>query len=126
MNKNVYGHLYRHHDGNICYYCGELAQHEDHCPPLTRIIDYRSLYEGQEYLKVPACSECNTLLSNTLQRNLTERKKHLKHLLRKRYKRVARYVIRSEEELQEFTGDLKTIIENIPNEKARLNARLEH
>lgn len=84
-----YHHLYHHIDNDgVCIYCGDVADVDDHVPPITRVDDYRAFGLNQEYyLVVPCCSHCNGLLGSSLQRTLLERIYVLNDKLRDRLRK---------------------------------------
>lgn len=67
----------------VCFYCGIPQEHLDHAPP--KKLRYGERIAG--YL-VPACAECNLLLSNSTQPSLRARRAEVKTLLQKKYRRI--------------------------------------
>ena len=74
-----------------CYYCGLQATQIDHVVPKSTLkllslstVDITMDILKNRSLKVHSCRECNSVLSNSLQATLAERKKELKKRLRKR------------------------------------------
>jgi hypothetical protein len=98
----------------LCLYCGEPAECRDHVPPLSRIEAYRRFnLEREVYVKVWCCTECNRLLSDSLQIDLIERIDNLKQLLRLKYKTEGITKLWTKTEIKEaqLTGRLKKYIQ---------------
>ena len=79
--------------GSQCHYCGMIATGYDHVIPLViaQQIGHLDVIEElteRRILLVPCCKECNSLLSDSFQEGLAERKVELKRRLRRRYKKI--------------------------------------
>jgi hypothetical protein len=86
--------------GCCCIYCGKPAKTLDHIPPISAA----HLYTGT-FVKVPACSRCNTFLHNRLFVTLEERKQYLIERYCERYKKdlkIPSWRLRELEKLQGF------------------------
>lgn len=64
----VYNKLYKVSnllDESRCFYCGRCASTIDHVPPIS-VVDTLGIKNlvGVQLLLIPACAECNSLLSN--------------------------------------------------------------
>ena len=112
----------------ICYYCGFPANERDHVIPRSVIerlksisITNESVIEGR-VLIVPACHECNRILSDSYQNSLEERKRELKRRLRKRYKKLLSW---TQKEIDELGPGLKQSIQAMNDYKKALFERLK-
>lgn len=111
-----------------CFYCGSIAMEEDHVPPVSRIHDYRALYDKHPPLLVPCCSWCNGKLDASLQKDIYERFDALKKIL---VAEAGYYIARGElwtkEDIKygEFTGRYKRMMEAIPDMAKSYKDRLE-
>lgn len=96
-----------------CYYCGDIASTVDHVVPQSMLRTLRDL--GDEAvtavlvrfgrrLTVPACRECNLVLSNSYQDTLAKRKAECKKRLRRRYKKLLRMPDWTDTELARLDG----------------------
>lgn len=78
-------------EGDPCYYCGEIATTVDHAFPLSaleKLISAGEEVPRSRLKRVPACSECNCLLSAFVFPSLQYRKAFLKKQLQRRYKKT--------------------------------------
>lgn len=65
-----------------CFYCGGVKQCKDHFPP----ISYAYMFDSsQDHVLVNSCSECNSLLSDSVQYNIMDRKRFVQKKLRNKY-----------------------------------------
>jgi len=112
LNRDQIGYLYTPIDvpyayKGRCFYCGEISNTQDHVPPVSRYHDYMSLYNTHRPLTVPACSECNNLLSDSLQKDIFDRADECKIKLSIKLNRIIRYSQVWDEdglEYAQFTG----------------------
>ena len=87
-----YGQLYKKLDFASpkerwsCFYCNEPMAGYDHQPPITQIGYMLLCGDPFEAYLVPCCSECNSLLSDTVTLTLADRMRELKDRLRKKYR----------------------------------------
>jgi len=109
-----YDHLYARVNGeraNLywkCVYCGRPADTIDHCPPISRVDDYRALGLKREiYLKVPSCAPCNRILGDSLQETFIDRAEHLKDKISRKYARHLRVAEWDEDEMEELGPNLR-------------------
>lgn len=113
---------------NTCFYCGEYSHADDHVPPTSRYHDFIALYDCHPPILVPACNQCNRVLSNTLQKDIYERFDECKELLLKRLDKYLMYGnIWDEDSLDyaKFTGDLGKFSKAIVKEAKVAKSRLE-
>lgn len=63
----LYDHLYEYPDPTAkrCHYCGDKSTSVDHIPALD-LVDRLGVqhFSGTRFIKVQACKNCNSLLSN--------------------------------------------------------------
>ncbi len=118
-------------DATFCYYCGLLTTEKDHVVPrmvlkMVKDLDLpvRNEIIGQRTLIVPACRECNSLLSSSYQDNLTERKRELKRRLKKRHKKLLKMPSWKEEEIDQLDPVLRQTIRASCEQKRILKMRL--
>jgi 5-methylcytosine-specific restriction endonuclease McrA len=119
-------------DDESCYYCGEIANTVDHVIPKSLLDKINSLEDeevaqelkSKRKLTVPACKECNCVLSNSFQRSLQERKTHLKKRLRRRYKKLLEMPNWAEDELKEIGPNLRHYILAGISKKESIERRL--
>lgn len=79
--RTFYDNFYRKREGERCVYCGDIAEHWDHVPPLAAIVkvDMRNLpYMKLELL--PVCVECNVRLGAYPYRSIKKRKERIAYL----------------------------------------------
>lgn len=74
-----------------CFYCGDFAIDDDHVPPVSRYYDFYGLYNTHKPLLVPSCKECNSLLKDTLQKDLYSRFDECKVLIINKISKFIRY-----------------------------------
>lgn len=104
-------------DVQPCYYCGMPATCYDHVIPvaiLASLSDDAESYEkivGNRITEVPACTECNSLLNASFQKNVTDRRIFLKERLRKRYRKLLAMPSFTESELNEYGPVMRQYIE---------------
>ena len=99
------------HYHNTCIYCGCPSTCNDHVPPLSRIDDYMALQPNRPvFLLVPACTRCNSKLSDSLQRSLIERIDNLKDLLQRQLARKGKTAVWSDKELNDLGPNLRSMI----------------
>ena len=111
-----------------CYYCGEPASDKDHVPPVSRFHDYYALYDRHEPLLIPSCSECNSLLSDSLQPDIYKRAITCKIKLTQKLGKYVRYGEIWDEDSVEyaaFTGDMLKFAESALKMKRIVERRLK-
>ena len=77
-------------------------------------------------LKVAACKECNSLLSNSIQDTLAERKKLLKQRLKRKYKKILAIPNWKDEELVIMEYNMKKYILDSLKLRELTRLRLEY
>lgn len=94
-----------------CFYCGLPASSVDHQPPLSVISSMVTAGEPFEAVRIPACLECNSLLSNYKTFTVAERFDLAKNKLRKKYRKELKIAgTWAEEDLAEFGRALRSMI----------------
>lgn len=76
---------YKKLNDTFCWYCGERRTCFDHVPPIA--LTNRTNIDAQYYL-VPACHECNGLLSDHFVLDLQERQELVRQKLRECFKEL--------------------------------------
>ena len=112
-----------------CFYCGSIASQEDHVPPVTRISDYKALWDKHIPLLVPSCAECNSLLDDSIQPDLYQRFDYAKVLLTKKigkYIRMGELWTEEDIEYADFSGELSKSMEAIPRMAKISKERLDY
>jgi hypothetical protein len=80
----------------------------------------------EEGLLIPACSECNGILSSSYIKRLSDRKKYLLKAYRKKYKKLMESPCWTETELNELSYELRSAIETSEIRKAVMLDRFNH
>jgi hypothetical protein len=93
-----------------CSYCAEISDTFDHVPPVSFAGWDKANAPMNKKVGVPACKECNTLLSNRLLMTVGERASYLARKYGKRYKKVLAFEDWDQEELEELGYNLKQSI----------------
>jgi uncharacterized protein YlaI len=117
---------------HICYYCGQRAGSIDHVIPQATLRMLATLSDlpitkellRNRALKVWACRECNSLLTDSLQESLKARKAYLKIRLIKKYKKILGLPSWSESEVEELGYTLRTHIETMARIKEHIRKRI--
>lgn len=114
---------YKKIKGSFCYYCGDLATCYDHTIPVSYLIKTREHLFDIPLL--PSCTECNNLLGSFLFKSLEDRKAFVKKKLKKKYNKVLKSALWSEEELNELGPELQMTIRSMEEEKNIILKRLK-
>ncbi len=115
-----------------CYYCGASGDEKDHVIPtaiLKKIEAISDLKLRNKFIKnrtliVPACRECNTLLSHSYQKTLDGRKKELKKRLKRKYKKILSMPDWTKTEIKHLGSTLKQTIQASCDLKDLIKRRL--
>jgi hypothetical protein len=110
--KRAFHHAYHRHPDSVagvCTYCGDKADTQDHIPPLTMVysLDDTGAGKSMRYWLVPACLECNSILSGRPLTTITARRQYLVQVYRRRYAALLRMPAWSSDELDELHGVLR-------------------
>jgi hypothetical protein len=95
----------------FCFYCGQEAGTKDHQPPITKIDTLITKGKPFEAVLIPACLECNSILSDLTTLTVCERTELVKNKLRNKYKKQLRsYALWTEEDIKELGPGLKPMV----------------
>ena len=112
-----------------CFYCGVRPDTLDHVPPLSWAysLGYQIMVDKHNapFIKVPCCSECNSLLNDKNIFSLDKRKEYIAETLEKRYKKFVKNPKWELEEIKELTGNLKKFIRNVSDYKSHIDKRID-
>lgn len=111
-----------------CYYCGELADGEDHVIPRMAAEILGDILEGHWIAKVtvPACTECNSTAGTKVFDTLGDRARYVGERLDAKYQRIAERPDWSDDELEELGYALQQSIRHGLNERDRARRRLRY
>ena len=132
--ESQFEHIYRtfrfpREPGEICdpcFYCGEVADTIDHCPPISKIDAYRMIgLEREEYLRVKCCRECNALLGDSLQDDILDRERHLKGRMERKYRRHLSFGDWTPEELAGVGSSLRKMLRGSSKLRRVIEDRLD-
>ncbi len=116
-----------------CYYCGLPADAIDHTIPqgLLKIMELLDDDVSEALLKelpwltqVPSCGQCNSVLGSRIFPTMRERKEAVKSYLRKRYARILKTPLWTEEEIDDLGYNLKRMVQNRQNLKQVVAQRI--
>ena len=114
--------------GSVCVYCGCPADSVDHGPPINVVhsLGVENLRkQGIRLWAIPACRECNTILSYDNGLTVEDRKKELKRKLKRRYKRYLKVAHWGTEEMEEVGPTIRRFIDDGYSVKAWITERLK-
>jgi hypothetical protein len=118
------------HVGFKCYYCGDSAQTVDHSPPISYVYAIgteEALARGLELVKVPCCTECNSVhLGDKPLLTLTDRAKAVYDGIQRRHKRVLGMPNWYDEDLEELGHTLRSKVDDSALVKKWVERRLEY
>jgi hypothetical protein len=98
---------------DVCYYCGVPASTVDHAPPINWVVALGALAlqeQGAQFLKVPCCQQCNSMLGAQKYFSLKQRKAYIASALREKYRTLRSIAEWSEEELEQLDGELESFV----------------
>jgi 5-methylcytosine-specific restriction endonuclease McrA len=111
----------------LCVYCGQPADTRDHVPPISRCGDYEALkLTKPKYLKVPACKNCNSIASNSLQETIFSRIEFVKDSLIKKYAKKYGAVEWDQCEIDDLGPNLKSHIKKGERMNKLIRSRVEY
>lgn len=117
---------------NECAYCGWTGDTRDHVPALSNYwLGKRDRASGLHNNKhmdktVPACRECNMLLSNLHINSIRGRAEYLSEVIQKRYAKRLSQPVWSEDEIEEMGEEMKRFIRAKSVERQIVIDRLSH
>lgn len=101
----LYDHLYTTVGDRygFCVYCGIPAESLDHVPPLslTNMLNDRAK-EKLDFLKLPSCGECNSVLNDSPILSVSERRGKVRAHYKKKYRSALNMPKWDEDELAEL------------------------
>jgi len=110
----------------VCFYCGEPAPTIDHTYPVSALqglLGSGLELPAERYL-VPACSDCNSVLSSKVFPSLVARRQFVKRRIRERFKHLLESEPWSDEDLEELGPGLALHIRAAESERRRVQHRL--
>lgn len=102
-------------DYDYCFYCGDPADTIDHVPPISIVMEELSLNDENDLFLVPACRQCNAVLSNKRIFSLYDRIQYVNDYLYKKYRREINTYLNwkeSDNEFKDMGFSLKEMIRN--------------
>lgn len=110
-----------------CVYCGDPATVKDHCPPISRVDDYKSLgLKRESYFLVSSCEHCNGILSDSLQESIFKRIEEAKDLLEKKFKKSLSVPEWDEDEIQELGKNLRSKVRAQLRKASKARRRIDY
>lgn len=106
----------------ICIYCGRPAGTRDHLLPVTNT----GVALRRHVLTVPACGECNSIISDRYAPSITARRAVAKAGIRRKHRRKLDVYEYTDKEIEEFGPGLKPTILRAASEKQRVLDRLSY
>ena len=121
---------YKHfHEGNKCYYCGDLAETIDHVPAIKvaysmglEILEKRNI----KLLKVRSCRQCNSILGDNSLLTLDDRARFVYEALQRRYKRLLQAQEWDREDIRELGPVLRSYVLSHHDAKSWIEHRLQY
>lgn len=113
-------------EAHDCVYCGAMAQGLDHIIPVSYSCTTRSNATWNDDEVVPACRECNCLLSNKWLPSIQERAAHLFSQLIIRHKQLLRFPDWTEAELTKVGMRLQKQIRAKLKNREFVKERIQH
>jgi hypothetical protein len=109
-----------------CTYCGMRATCLDHVIP--RSFDYAGerTHDTNKQECVPACAECNSLLSNLMYITVADRARFLSDRLQERHRDLLSAPDWREEEYEELSGRLLHHVKSLQTKKKLVRARVDY
>lgn len=104
----------------VCVYCGEPADELDHLLPAS----WTGTAQRRAVPTVPSCSECNKILSDRLDPEVTDRRDYVHSQLRIKYYKQLRAYPYTDAELETFEPNLRSKLLVARVLKKNLEARL--
>jgi len=104
----------------VCVYCGSPGRDRDHLLPRAAVADGARPY----VLTVPACGECNGLLSDNVVESITGRRLYVQERLKRRHKKLLSTIELGETDLEELGPSLRLYVRQAIFAKEQLLERL--
>jgi hypothetical protein len=112
-------------DRSSCFYCGDEARCEDHVIPHSFLRHKGTRREGWEIDTLPACHECNSILSNQIFESLEERKSYLFEILERRKRKELKAKGWDSEEIEDLGYSLKSYVSVVYDNRILAEKRIE-
>lgn len=113
-------------DGLDCIYCGMPASHRDHVTPHSYdSINPKDRTWGEDEV-VPACKECNCLLSNYFLTSIAERADYIARVLETRYRKILASPDWTPEEYKSLGRGLRSFVKKNQHKKKVVKVRIEY
>ena len=111
---------------DLCFYCGLLATTIDHVIPRSLItrLDPAEAHDARYRWVVPACSECNSLLSDRIFDRLATRRVAAHEAIRRRYAKLLASPDWAPTELEDLGPTLRSHVERCQRLRELIRARL--
>lgn len=109
-----------------CLYCGETPDSVDHVIPVAYFAPTRRNRKGMHGrgLVAPACSECNSLLGDSMFPSLCERVSFVNEKIAFRYRKALGFPIWEESELEDISPSMANNIRANMRERSSIESRL--
>lgn len=113
-------------DRSRCYYCNEPSEAEDHVIPHSLFHHINERRTGRNKDTLPACQECNVLLSSNVFDSLEQRRAYISNAYRKRYAKELKTKPWTNEEFKSLSYNLRASAEYKNDLIRRACARIEY
>ncbi len=113
-------------DRASCYYCGEIAECEDHVIPHSLLHNRDTPRGGYGTDTLPACNDCNVRLGSTVLDTISERCKHLTSRLELRFRKWLTSEAWVEEEIDQLGFALAEQARAFNHTKRSATLRIAH
>lgn len=104
----------------VCVYCGLIAGTKDHLLPRT----WTGAAVRKKVLTVPACAECNSVISDRYAPSITERRRIAHAIIYKRKKRLMNMPDWNQGDIEKLGSTLRSTIERGLHDRNVARARL--
>lgn len=108
-----------------CWYCGAIANTEDHFLPTAFLYTIESLFGPQKNFVVPACSECNSTAGDRVFYTPKEKRLYIAERYRKRYKNLLIAPDWTEKEMEEVGFGLQSFVRTSEQMKFYMKKRIK-
>ena len=109
-----------------CLYCGEVPNCQDHVIPFSYYSMKNRKRSGKDVgVKVKACMECNSLLSDKYFDNIIDRIDDVKYSIYKRNKKVLKMKPWEDSQIKELKHTLKSKVLAVETKRRRAKDRLD-
>jgi len=105
-----------------CWYCGDVADTEDHCPPISHAGASKCPHEYRWL--IPCCRSCNSLLGSRLHFNPVDRRDAVRALLKRKHARMLEAPEWTADEIDQLDGRLRRTVSSYVQDRKELLDRL--